>query len=143
MFTTVIWRALMVAGLLSQLSASSASAQTLDYEVFKTKVEPILLAKRPGHARCVSCHSSGTPLRLEALSPGATTWNEEQSRKNFEIIKRVAVPATPRARLLMHPLEQQAGGDFFHNGGKHFKSQNDPEWQTLKAWVMGQTPKSH
>jgi len=133
----------MVAGLLSQLSASSASAQTLDYEVFKNKVEPILLAKRPGHARCVSCHSSGTPLRLEALSPGAATWNEEQSRKNFEIIKRVAVPATPRARLLMHPLEQKAGGDFFHNGGKHFKSQDDPEWQTLKAWVMGQTPKSH
>ena len=43
----------------------------------------------------------------------------------------------------MHPLEQKAGGDFFHNGGKHFKSQDDPEWQTLKAWVMGQTPKSH
>ena len=77
-----------------------------------------------------------------ALSPGATTWNEEQSRKNFEVIKRVAVP-DPEARLLMHPLEQQAGGDFFHNGGKHFKSQNDPEWQTLRAWVMGQTPKSH
>jgi hypothetical protein len=142
-FTTVVWRGLMVAGLLSQLSASSASAQTLDYEVFKTKVEPILLAKRPGHARCVSCHSSGTPLRLQPLSPGATTWDEEQSRKNFEVMKRVAVPATPRAKLLMHPLEQQAGGDFFHNGGKHFKSQNDPEWQTLKAWVMGQTPKSH
>jgi hypothetical protein len=78
---------------------------------------------------------------LEKLSPGSATWNEEQSRKNFEVMKRVAVPATMRARLLVHPLAEAAGGDFYHNGGKHFNSQNDPEWLTLKAWVMG-TPKS-
>ena len=41
----------------------------------------------------------------------------------------------------MHPLEEQAGGDFYHNGGKHFASQDDPEWQILKAWVIGQTAK--
>ena len=144
MFTTVVCWALMMVGLPSQQPASSSSAPTsLDFEVFKTKIEPIFLAKRPGHARCVACHSSGTPLRLQALSPGSTTWNEEESRKNFEAVKRVAVPATLRARLLMHPLAQEAGGDFFHNGGKHFNSQNDPEWQTLKAWVLGQTPKGH
>ena len=39
---------------------------------------------------------------------------------------------------LVHPLEENAGGDFYHSGGKHFMSQNDPEWQTLKAFVMGQ-----
>jgi hypothetical protein len=143
-FTTVVCRALMVVGLLSQQSASSSSAPTsLDYEVFKTKIQPIFLAKRPGHARCVACHSQGTPLRLEALSPGSTTWNEEQSRKNFEVMKRVAVPATLRARLLRHPLAEEAGGDFYHNGGKHFNSQDDPEWQTLKAWVLGTTPKGN
>jgi hypothetical protein len=111
---------------------------TLDYEYFKTRVEPILLAKRPGHARCISCHGSGTPLRLQPLTPGATTWNEEESRKNFEVIKRVAQPGNLRSRLLLHPLDEQAGGDFFHNGGKHFTSQNDPEFQVLKAFVMGQ-----
>jgi hypothetical protein len=133
----------MLVGVLSQQPASKTGGSTsLDYEVFKTKVQPILLAKRPGHARCVACHSQGTPLRFEKLSPGSTTWNEEQSRKNFEVIKRVAVPPTPRARLLMHPLAEAAGGDFYHNGGKHFNSQDDPEWQTLKAWVMGQNPKS-
>ena len=36
----------------------------LDYEFFKTKVQPIFLAKRSGHARCISCHASGTPMRL-------------------------------------------------------------------------------
>ena len=41
--------------------------------------------------------------------------------------------------LLLHPLEESSGGDFFHSGGKHWTSQNDPEWQTLRNWVMGQT----
>ena len=39
----------------------------------------------------------------------------------------------------MHPLAESAGGDFYHNGGKHWSSQNDAEWLTLKAWVMGET----
>jgi hypothetical protein len=41
--------------------------------------------------------------------------------------------------LLLHPLSKEAGGDHFHAGGKHWKSQSDPEWQILAAWVNGQT----
>jgi len=118
----------------------NAGTATLDYEVFKTKVQPIFLAKRPGHARCIACHGSGTPLRLQPLAPGSTTWNEEESRKNFEAVQRVA-QAGLKSRLLMHPLDEQAGGDFYHNGGKHWSSQNDAEWQTLKSWVLGQSAK--
>jgi len=116
------------------------SAQgSLDYEYFKAKVQPIFLNKRAGHARCISCHGSGTPLRLQALDPGAATWTEEESRKNFQVIQRVAFAGNARSRLLLHPLEERAGGDFFHSGGKHWTSQDDPEWQTLRNWVMGQT----
>jgi len=122
-------------------SAASTSSSSLNYEFFKTKVQPIFLFKRPGHARCISCHGSGTPLRLQPLSPGSTTWNEEESRKNFEVIQRVAIPGNLKSKLLVHPLEEQAGGDFFHSGGKHFNSQNDAEWQVLKAFVLGQTAK--
>jgi hypothetical protein len=134
-YPTVVCLAVMLAGVLGQPPASSATAQaSLDFEFFKTKVQPIFLAKRPGHARCVSCHSSGTPLRLQPLSKGSTTWNEEESRKNFDAVTRVAAGSL-RSSLLRHPLAEQAGGDFFHSGGKHWDSQNDPEWQTLKAWV--------
>ncbi len=137
-------RTTLVCGVLLAMSmgvtfAQQPAAAPLNYEYFKVKVEPILLAKRPGHARCVACHGSGTPLRLQPLSPGAATWTEEESRKNFDVIRRVAQPGNLKSRLLMHPLEEQAGGDFFHNGGKHFTSQNDPEWQVLKAFVMGAT----
>ena len=121
--------------------AAPAGGAKLDYEFFKTKVQPIFLAKRPGHARCIACHGSGTPLRLQPLSPGSSSWNEEESRKNFEAMQRVASPGNLKSRLLVHPLDEQAGGDFYHNGGKHWSSQNDAEWQTLKAWVLGQPAK--
>jgi len=121
--------------------AAPAGGTKLDYEFFKTKVQPIFLAKRPGHARCIACHGSGTPLRLQPLSPGSASWNEEESRKNFEAMQRVASPGNLKSRLLVHPLDEQAGGDFYHNGGKHWRSQNDAEWQTLKAWILGQPAK--
>jgi hypothetical protein len=127
MYPTILSLALVMAALGGQ-------APSLDFEVFKTKIQPIFLTKRPGHARCISCHASGTPLRLQPLKPGATTWSEEDSRKNFEAVARVAAGST-RSVLLRHPLAESAGGDFFHSGGKHWDSQNDPEWQTLKEWV--------
>lgn len=143
MSTIVVCWALLVAGFLSQQSGSSSTASPpLDFEFFKTKVQPIFLAKRPGHARCISCHGTGTPLRLQPLPPGSTTWTDEESRKNFEAVRRLVVPGSLKSKLLIHPLAEEAGGDFFHNGGKHWSSQNDPEWQTLKAWVLGQTTRS-
>ena len=118
---------------------AAAAGDSLDYEFFKDKVEPIFLKKRPGHARCVSCHTTNNVrLHLVPLSPGAATWNEEQSRENFQLVKRVAFPGDTQSPLLIHPLLEGAGGDFFHSGGKHFNSQSDPEWLTLKAFVMGE-----
>jgi hypothetical protein len=38
----------------------------------------------------------------------------------------------------MHPLEPAAGGDEFHNGGRQFASQDDPQFQRIAAWVRGQ-----
>jgi hypothetical protein len=120
------------------LPALAGQQPTLDYTYFRDKVEPIFLKKRPGHARCVSCHGQGTPLRLQPLDPGATTWTEEESQKNFAVIRRVA-SAGMKSRLLLHPLEEKAGGDFYHSGGKHWTSKDDPEWKALEAFVMGET----
>ena len=124
---------LLVAALLSQQPKQSS----LDYETYKTKIQPVFLKKRPGHARCVACHTSGTPLRLQPLAKGSTSWTEEETRKNFEAVtQRVAFAGNAKSPLLLHPLEESAGGDFYHSGGKHWQSQNDPEWQTLRAWIM-------
>ena len=136
------WALMLVGFLIQQPAAPPAASSALNYDVFKAKIQPIFLAKRPGHARCIACHGSGTPLRLQPLAKGSTTWTEEETRKNFQAVaQRAAVAGNAQSMLLIHPLAEEAGGDFYHSGGKHWSSQNDPEWQTLKAWVLGQTPK--
>jgi hypothetical protein len=124
------------------LSAMGALAQDskLDYEFFKTKVQPIFLTKREGHARCYVCHSTGTPFRLQRLAPGASTWDEEQSRKNFRAVQYLIDPNKPEeSPLLRHPLSEDAGGDGFHSGGKHFHSRDDPEWRILLEFVTAKS----
>ena len=117
-------------------AAQATGPRGLDFETFRTKIEPILLARRGDHARCYACHSQGTPLRLQEMSPGATSWTEQQSRANFVAMQRVVVPGQPKlSRLLLMPLAHEAGGTEFHPGGKHFMTMDDPEVKTLVAWI--------
>ena len=117
------------------------AAATLDYDFYKAKVQPIFLAKRPGHAPCVMCHAdANNMLRLEKLADGQSTWSEEQTRKNFDTVAKIvqAVDDPLTAKILLHPLAPEAGGDPFHSGGKHWNSQSNPEWQAMAEWVKGQ-----
>lgn len=135
--------------------APAATAQTpapaemqtpqLDYEFFKTRVEPIFLKKRSDeHARCYVCHQmmrhGGGPLSLQMLPPGATFWTEEQSRQNFETVSKLVVPGNPSLSLFLRmPMAPEAGGlADTHQGGRQFASEEDPDWKNMKAWVMGQ-----
>ena len=116
--------------------AVAAPASTLDYTFFKNKVQPLLAEKRPGHARCITCHSRSTAFRLQALPRGRTAYTDDESRKNFDAAVRFVVPGVPtKSRLLTMPLVHEAGGTEFHPGGKHWTRQDDPEWKTLAEWV--------
>ena len=121
--------------------AAPAGGAKLDYEFFKTKVQPIFLAKRPGYTRCVVCHSeSNNFLKLEHVPPGAKTWTDEQSRRNYETVSKLVNPGQPMmSRLLMHPLAPEGGGDVYHSGGRQFMSIHDPDWKAMAAWVNGAT----
>jgi hypothetical protein len=133
--------ALAAALSLADLSVVASKTPTLDYEFFKTKVEPIFLKKREGHTRCYVCHeASNNAFRLEKLPAGAAFWTEEQSRKNFDIVSALVVPGDPaNSRLLLQPLAPEAGGNTFHSGGRQFASKNDPDWEILARWVTGRT----
>jgi hypothetical protein len=146
---------LVAAGVLVYAFAPRATAQTsggpdaqapqLDYEFFKTRVEPIFLKKRSDdHARCYVCHQvmrhGGGPLSLEMLPPGASFWTEEQSRRNFETVSKLVVPGNPSLSLFLRmPLAPEAGGlADTHQGGRQFASEDDPDWKNMEAWVLGQ-----
>jgi hypothetical protein len=119
-----------------ETATAATGPRGLDFQAFRTKIEPIFLARRGDHARCYACHSQGTPLRLQEMSPGATSWTEDQSRKNFAAMQRVVVPGQPKlSRLLLMPLAHEAGGTEFHPGGKHFNTMDDAEVKTLVAWI--------
>lgn len=128
-------------------TSGSPDAQTpqLDYQFFKTRVEPIFLKKRSDeHARCYVCHQmmrhGGGPLSLEMLPPGAAFWTDEQSRHNFETVSKLVVPGKPELSLFLRmPMAPEAGGlADTHQGGRQFASEDDPDWKNMKAWVMGQ-----
>jgi hypothetical protein len=117
--------------------AVASQVQALDFETYKTRVEPIFTKKRPGHARCIVCHApSNNAFRLEALAPGSTTWTEEQSKRNFENVSHLVVAGEPsKSRLLLHPLAKDAGGVVFHSGGRQFPTKEDPDWKAIADWV--------
>jgi hypothetical protein len=122
--------------------AAAPVASRLDYAVFRTRVQPIFTAARRGNARCISCHSrGGGNAYLEPLAPGSTTYTEEQTQRNFERIQRLVVPGEPmKSPLLVNPLAEEAGGSHWHGGGKHWASQDAPEWQILASWVKAAAP---
>ena len=135
---------LLLAALLGQQPVPPPANPALDYEFYKARVQPLFVEKREGHARCVTCHGGSATLRLQRLEEGATGWNEEQTRKNFEAVSAMVVPGSPGAsKLLRHPLSRDAGGDIFHGGGQHWTTKADPDWKVLEAWVNGSKMASH
>jgi hypothetical protein len=139
-------RMLITLALIGALTASISIALAqippkLDYEFFKSRVEPVFLTKRPDHARCYVCHvESNNAFRLERLLPAAHAWTDEQSRRNFEMVAILVNPGDPDTSwLLLHPLGPEGGGDVFHSGGRQFLSKRDPAWRILAAWVNGAT----
>ena len=118
---------------------ATAAESALDYGYYKSRVEPIFLKKRPGHARCFICHAdANNALKLQNLSAKSKVWSDEESRKNFTVVSALVTPGNPdKSHLLMYPLAPEAGGSVYHSGGRQFASKNDPDWKTLAAWVNG------
>jgi hypothetical protein len=118
---------------------SAGAQQALSYDQFKGSVQPIFLKKREGHTRCIVCHAgANNAMRLTPLERGATGFNEEQSRTNFETVSRIVVPGKPmESHFLTHPLQPEFGGGAYHSGGRQFTTTDDPDWKAMAAWVNG------
>ena len=84
-----------------QPAAPAPAAAGLDYEMFKSQIQPMFIKKREGLVRCVQCHGRGGGTGgLLVIPPdeGTTAWTEEQSRKNFDSASRLVGPGQPRGQ---------------------------------------------
>src|SRR5215216_610611 len=91
--------------------AAAQSAPSLDYDFFKSRVEPVFLKKRAGHTRCYVCHGEGSnnAFKLEKLPAGEKSWSEDQSRRNFAAVSNLVTAGDPAtSRLLMQPLRARS-----------------------------------
>lgn len=120
-----------------QSGMGSAPPNPLNLESYRTQIEPLFLKVRPGGVRCYDCHSTlATRLKLQPLSPDASSWTAKQSEQNFKVVSQLVTAGHPlSSRLLLHPLAAEAGGDPTHTGGKFWTSKSDPEWKTIAEWV--------
>ena len=127
---------------IGQQPPSSAPAKVLNFEAYRTQIEPVFLKPRPGGVRCYDCHSKlSTRMRLLPLSDGASSWTEAQSRQNFAVVSRLVTAGRPLGSpLALHPLAAEAGGDPTHTGGKFWASQSDPEWKMIAQWIAESAP---
>ena len=99
------------------LTASVTLAQTLDFETYRTRVEPIFLNGDPDTRVAWFAMRRTTALSVSSRSHRRRQLDREQSRRNYENVSHLVKPGDPTAsKLLIHPLAKDAGGDEFHGG---------------------------
>ena len=110
----------------------------LDFEFFRSCVQPVFANPREGQLRCSRCHSGG--IIGFAPAPGrGDEWSDEEAERAFRLISRVITPGNPeQSRFLLKPLHPDGGGAYTHNGPRRWESRDDPEWQMLAGWVRGE-----
>jgi hypothetical protein len=106
----------------------------VDFEFFRSCVQPIFVNPIDNAMPCIECHSG----EFAIPPPEGSYWTEEQSRQAFESLSYLIDPGRPDSSRFLHkPLHPNAGGDLMHNGGRRWYSADDPERMALAGWVRG------
>jgi hypothetical protein len=116
-----------------------AKADTpLDFEFFRTCVQPVFANPREGHIRCSNCHAAGL-IGFAPVPQDGKSWSDQEARRAFSTITRLVIPGNPeQSRFLLKPLHPDGGGSYTHNGPRRWQTRGDPEWQMLAQWVRGE-----
>jgi hypothetical protein len=110
----------------------------LDFEFFRSCVQPIFANPLEGHIRCSNCHSSGV-IGFAPPPQSGSTWTDEEANRAFRTVSRLIIPGNPeQSRFLLKPLHPDGGGSYTHNGPRRWQSRDDAEWRMLAEWVRGQ-----
>lgn len=106
-------------------SAFDPKVDPPSFDVFRTKVQPVLKAQ----CSAGTCH--GSPASALNLTCGDT---DEQVRWNAYIAAQFITDPPEASELLRRPLDPARGG-VFHEGGVVFADNGDPGWLAIKEWA--------
>jgi len=116
-------------------SATADPMVEVDFEFFRSCVQPIFVNPIDNAMPCIECHSG----EFAVPPPENSYWTEAQSRQAFEDLVYLIDPGRPESSRFLHkPLHPNAGGDLMHNGGRRWFEADDPERMALAAWVSGE-----
>ena len=111
---------------------------SLDFDFFRSCVQPVFATAREGHIRCSNCHAGGL-IGFAPVPQDGKAWNDQEARRAFSTISRLILPGNAeQSRFLLKPLHPDGGGSYTHNGPRRWQSRQDPEWQMLAGWVRGE-----
>lgn len=114
--------------------ATADPAVEVDFEFFRSCVQPVFVNPLENAMPCAECHSG----EFAVPPPENSYWTMEQSQQAFQSLLYLIDPGRPDSTRFLHkPLHPNAGGDLMHNGGRRWYSQDDPERQALVDWVRG------
>jgi hypothetical protein len=119
-------------------------AKYLDYEFFKTRVQPLLATATGSDGKsCAHCHSTHTILRLNRPDERGNL-TEEQIRDNyFSALKVVNLLEPEKSLLLQKPLSDATtegilhSGKIPHGGGKRWDGPDSAAYKTVLDWIQG------
>jgi hypothetical protein len=110
----------------------------LDFEFFRSCVQPIFASPREGHIRCSNCHAGGI-IGFAPVPASGSAWNDQEAKRAFSVISRLIISGNPeQSRFMLKPLHTDGGGSYTHNGPRRWQSRDDPEWRMLAQWVRGE-----
>ena len=119
-------------------------AKYLDYEFFKTRVQPLLATATGSDGKsCAHCHSTHTILRLNPPDERGNL-TEEQIRDNyFSALKVVNLLEPEKSLLLQKPISDATTEGILnsskipHGGGKRWDGLDSAAYKTVLEWIQG------
>lgn len=102
------------------------------FDVFKTRVQPVLETIGPGNKRCSDCHETHSVLRLPPMEDAPAP---DVLRLRYRTALRVVdLEAPERSLLLRKPTSPKGEAPFTHGGDVRFESAS-PAYQAILEWI--------
>lgn len=122
-----------VAEALARTGDAATAVVLPGFDVFKTRVQPVLETLGPDNKRCSNCHEAHSVLRLPPME--ASSASDEVLQMRYRTALRVVdLEAPERSLILRKPTSPKGEAPFTHGGDVRFEP-GSPPYQAILGWI--------